>query len=78
MHYLQNFINHNHEPQVSNVEVAKITVQIKHQVFETRDKSAKIIQDNIISMFEEIYPYISLVNALHKIINYVKRLKMLS
>ncbi|CAG8737045.1 13899_t:CDS:1, partial [Funneliformis caledonium] len=47
----------------NNTEIVKITTQTKHFAFEIRDKPAKIIQNNIISIPEEIHPYISLINA---------------
>ncbi|CAI2180436.1 7190_t:CDS:2 [Funneliformis geosporum] len=76
MHYLRSCVDHNHGPQASNAEVAKITAQIKRQAFETRDKPAKIIQDNIISMPKEIHLYIPSVNALRRTIRRVRRLEM--
>ncbi|CAI2194904.1 845_t:CDS:2, partial [Funneliformis geosporum] len=41
-------VDHNNGPQANNAEVAKITTQINRQAFETGNKPAKIIQDNII------------------------------
>ncbi|CAI2179016.1 19848_t:CDS:1, partial [Funneliformis geosporum] len=54
----------------------KITIQIKSQAFETKNKLAKIIQDNIISMPEEIHPYIPLINTFCKTISCLRRLEM--
>ena len=75
-HYLQNFVEHNHGSQASNAEVAKITAHIKRQASETRDKPAKIIQDNVISMSEEVRPYIPSLNALRRTISHVRRLEL--
>ena len=48
LHYLQTCVNHNHAPQASNAGVAKVTAQMKRQASKTRDKPAKIIQDNVL------------------------------
>ncbi|GBC43031.1 uncharacterized protein LOC112591534 [Rhizophagus irregularis DAOM 181602=DAOM 197198] len=76
LHYLRSCTDHNHAPQASDAGVAKLTAQIKRQASETRDKPAKIIQDNIISIPEEIHPYIPSPNALRRTISRVRKSEM--
>ncbi|CAB5202397.1 unnamed protein product [Rhizophagus irregularis] len=68
--------DHNHAPQASDAGVAKLTAQIKRQASETKDKPTKIIQDNIISIPEEIHPYIPSPNALRRTISRVRKSEM--
>lgn len=73
LHYFQSCVEHNHTPQASDARIIKTIAQIKRQASETRDNPAKIIQDNIINMPEEIHPYIPSTNALRRTISCVRR-----
>src|SRR2546421_1435190 len=46
LHYLKNFVDHNHAPQASSAEVAKVVAQIKDQARESTSNPAQIIQNN--------------------------------
>ena len=74
LHYLRNCVEHNHRPQASDAGIAKFSAQIKNQASETRDKPAKIIQSNIVSMLEEIHPYLPSINTLRRTITCTRRL----
>jgi hypothetical protein len=75
-HYLRKFNDHNHAPQASNAEVAKVIAQIKLQAQESTDQPAQIIHNNITNTSEEIYPYIPSQNALRMKIKRARRANM--
>lgn len=75
-HYLRKFNDHNHAPQASNAEVAKVVAQIKLQAQESTDQPAQIIHNNITNTSQEIYPYIPSQNALRMKIKRVRRANM--
>src|SRR5947208_9726550 len=45
LHYLDNFVAHNHAPQASNTNVARAVAEIKKRARETREKPVQIIQN---------------------------------
>ncbi|CAG8855267.1 31189_t:CDS:2, partial [Gigaspora margarita] len=67
LHYLKQFNDHNHTPQASSAEVAKSIAHIKELAKETNDQPAQVIQNTIISISEEIYPYVPSQNALRNL-----------
>ena len=75
-HHLQRFNDHNHTPQASSAEVAKVVAQITHHARERTDHPAQIIQNNIINSSDEIYPYMPSKNALNMKIKRARRADM--
>src|SRR5260364_5012 len=76
LHYLKHFSDHNHSPQASSAEVAKSIAHIKEQAKETNDQPAQVIQNTIVSITGEIYPYVPSQNALHIRIKRIRRADM--
>ncbi|CAB4416827.1 unnamed protein product [Rhizophagus irregularis] len=72
-HYLQNFVDHNHAPQASSVQVAKVVAQIKNQAQESSSNPAQIIQNNVTRTSEEIFPYLPTQEALRMRIKRVRK-----
>ncbi|CAG8567240.1 5324_t:CDS:2, partial [Cetraspora pellucida] len=66
MHYLQKFNEHNHTPTASSAEVAKNIAIMRNRAQGTNDPPAQIIQDTIINVPTEVYPYIPSHNALQE------------
>ncbi|CAG8827033.1 44214_t:CDS:2, partial [Gigaspora margarita] len=64
LHYLKKFNDHNHALQASSAEVARSIASIRDRAHETNDQLAQIIQNTIINIPKEIYPYVPSHNAL--------------
>ncbi|CAG8832062.1 46173_t:CDS:1, partial [Gigaspora margarita] len=64
LYYLKKFNDHNHAPQASSAEVARSIASIRDRAHETNDQLAQIIQNTIVNIPKEIYPYVPSQNAL--------------
>ncbi|CAG8841428.1 5224_t:CDS:1 [Gigaspora margarita] len=64
LHYLKKFNDHNYVPQASSAEVARSIASIRDRANETNDQPAQIIQNTIVNIPKEIYPYVPSQNAL--------------
>ncbi|CAG8540062.1 726_t:CDS:2 [Gigaspora rosea] len=76
LYYFKKFNNHNYAPQASSAEVARSIASIRDRAYETNDQLPQIIQNTIINIPKEIYPYILSQNALRVRIKRVRRRKI--
>ncbi|CAG8799785.1 22463_t:CDS:2, partial [Gigaspora margarita] len=57
-HYLKKFNNYNHVLQTSSAEVVRSIASIRDRAHKTNNQLTQIIQNTIINIPKEIYPYV--------------------